>query len=73
MLNFIYMKTEMLHAIFIDVERFNLMNKFNNSDDFLLMLIIMYQMSTQNVNLDRACSKMIVAISTINVSIEIQA
>jgi hypothetical protein len=40
--NLIYVKTEILHAKLIDIERVNLINKFNDSNDNLLILIIMY-------------------------------
>jgi hypothetical protein len=70
--NFIYVKTEILHAKLIDIERVNLINRFNDSNDSLLILIIMYQMSAQDVNLNKCCFRAIVTISAINVFFEIQ-
>jgi hypothetical protein len=70
--NLIYVKTEILHAKLIDIERVNLINRFNDSNDNLLILIIMYQMSVQNVNLNTCCFRAIVTISAINVFFEIQ-
>jgi hypothetical protein len=53
--NLICVKTKILHAELINIERINLINKFNDSNDNLLILIIMYQMFTQNVNLNKCC------------------
>lgn len=64
--NLIYVKTEILHVALTDVERINFVKKFDDLNDFLLVLIIMYQISAQNVNLNESYSKMIVTTFAIN-------
>ncbi len=71
--NLIYVEVEILHADLIDSERMNLVNRFNDSFDTLIVFIIMYQIFAQNVNLDKCCFRMIVATSAINVFSKIQA
>ena len=51
--NFAYVETEVLNARLTDLERVNLVKRFNDPKYFLLILIIMYQVSAQGVNLDR--------------------
>ena len=69
----LYVDAETLHAELNDVERVNLIKKFNDSNDFFLILIIMYQVNAQKINLNRCCFKIIVVISVINAFIKIQA
>jgi hypothetical protein len=71
--NKLYIKSEILHVELLNMKRVNLIKKFNDFNDSLLILIIMYQVSIQRINLNTCCSKMIVFTSTINVSFEIQA
>jgi hypothetical protein len=71
--NFIYVEVEVLHADLIDSKRVNFVNKFIDSSDILIVLIIMYQIFAQNVNLNKCCFRMIVATSAINVLSKIQA
>ncbi len=70
--NKFYIKSEILHVELSNMKRVNLIKKFNDFNDNLLILIIMYQVSTQKINLNTCCFKVIVFISTINVSFEIQ-
>lgn len=71
-LKFIYIDAEVLHAKLIDIEKIHLIQKFNDSEDFLTILIIMYQVSAQKINLDFCCHRIIVSISAINAFSEIQ-
>ncbi len=73
MCNLIYVKAEVLHVDLIDSEKMNFVNKFNDSFDNLIVLIIMYQIFAQNVNLNKCCFRMIVVTSVINVFSKIQA
>jgi hypothetical protein len=71
--NLIYVEAGVLHAGLTDSERVNLVNRFNDPSDTLVVLIIMYQVSAQGVNLDKCCSRVIVATPAINAPSEIQA
>ncbi len=71
--NFIYVEVEVLHADLIDSKRMNLVNRFNDSFDSLIVFIIMYQIFAQNVNLNKCCFRIIVATSIINGLSKIQA
>ena len=71
--NFAYVETEVLHAGLTDLERVNLVKRFSDPKDSLLILIIMYQVSAQGVNLDRCCCRVLVATPAINTPSEIQA
>jgi hypothetical protein len=70
--NKLYIKSEILHVELSNMKRVNLVKRFNDSNDSLLILIIMYQVFAQKINLNKCCSKVIVFILTINVSFEIQ-
>lgn len=69
----IYVKTEVLHADLNDSERIALVKRFNDSSNPLLVLVIMYQISAQWVNLDACCSRAIIATPATNAPSEIQA
>ena len=57
----------MLNAGLTDLERVNLVKRFNDPKDSLLILIIMYQVSSAHgVNLDRCCCRVLVATLAIN-------
>lgn len=68
-----YVEAEVLHANLGDVERVNLVNRFNNPQDSLTVLIIMYQVSSQGVNLDSCCCQVVMATPALNAPLEIQA
>ena len=70
--NMIYVETTMLHANLSNAKKINLISKFNDSTNFLTIFIIIYQISVQKINLNKCCSKMIVATSAVNASFEIQ-
>lgn len=53
-------------------ERQKLIDEFNDPDSPLRVLIIMYNISAQGVNLDRAFSRVIVSIAAVNAALEIQ-
>lgn len=71
--NFVYVETEVLHAALTEAERVDLIKRFNDSENSLITLIIMYQVSAQGVNLDKCCSRVLVATSVINAPLDIQA
>ena len=70
--NFVYVEAEVLHAGLTDHERVALVRRFNDSTDSLTVLIIMYQVSAQGVNLDACCARAVVATPAINAPSEIQ-
>lgn len=72
-LNMIYIETEVMHAALSEAERINLVKRFNDSNDSLLVLIITYQVSAQGVNLDSCCCRALVTTPAINAPSEIQA
>ena len=54
-------------------ERTNLVATFRNKEFHPSVLIIMYAVSPQGVNLDQACSKVLVLTSAVNPTAEAQA
>ena len=72
-LNLTYVETAVLHSALTDEERVNLIKRFNNEDDPLRILIIMYSVSAAGANLDPACCRVIVVTPAINSAIESQA
>lgn len=58
--NFVYVECAVLHAGLSDPERVQLVARFNDPDDNLLVLIIVDSDSSQGVNLDRCCHRVIV-------------
>lgn len=69
---FIYLNAEMLHARLLNAKCVQLVKRFKNLKNTLIMLVIMYQVSLQGVNLNLCCSKVIVIIFTINALSKIQ-
>jgi hypothetical protein len=59
-INLTYVQTAVLHAGLTDSERVSLVKRFNDPKDELTILIIMHSVSTQGVNLDRCCSRVLV-------------
>ena len=72
-LNLIYVKTAVLHAGLSDPERVELVDRFNSPEDGLLILIIMRSVSSQGVNLDRCCSRVLVVTNAVNAPLEYQS
>ncbi len=56
-----------LHADFNDQERVNLMKKFNDQNDELIILIIMHAVFAQKMNLNKCCNKVLIVINIVNV------
>lgn len=54
-----YVESAVLHAALSDAERIQLVARFNDPDDQLLVLIIMRAVSSQGVNLDKCCRRVI--------------
>lgn len=69
----IYVEAAASHANLSDLERDNLVNRFNNPEDTLTVLIIMYQALSQGVSLDSCCCRVVVATLAPNALFEIQA
>jgi hypothetical protein len=62
-----------LHGALPDEERVSLIKRFNNEEDPLRILIIMYSVNAAGANLDPACCRVIVITPAINSAIEAQA
>lgn len=56
-----------------DQERISLVARFNDPDDSLLVLIIMHSVSSQGVNLDMCCNRVIVITNASNAPLEWQS
>ena len=72
-LNLAYVKTAVLHAGFSDSERVALITRFNDAKDSLMVLIIMHAVSSQGVNLDGCCSRVLVVTNAVNAPLEWQS
>lgn len=70
--NLLYVKTAIMHVKFFDFELVILINKFNDAENSLIVLMIMYQIFAQKMNLNRCYFRIIVITSIVNVSNEIQ-
>ena len=46
----------MIHTSLFDGEGIDLVTRFNDPDDSLIVLVIMHSVSSQGVNLDKCCS-----------------
>ena len=68
-----YVEAEVLHAGLMNLKWINLFKRFNDFNDSLIILIIMYQVSAQGVNLNTCCSQVLVATPGINAPVKIQA
>lgn len=55
----------MLHADSTNSERRNLVRRFNDELNFLTILVIMYQVNAQEINLDRCCFRIIICMSIV--------
>jgi len=54
-------------------ERKKVVNNFINPASSLLILIVMYAVSTQGLNLNLCCTQVLMASSAVNVAAEVQA
>lgn len=70
--NSIHGEIEIIHVDLIDQKRINFVKRFNDFNNSLTSLIIMYQMFKQKVNFDFCCCKVIIIILIENVLSEIQ-
>lgn len=68
-----YVQAKVLHAGLQDTERVELVKQFNDPEDSLLVLVIMYQVSAQGVNLNACCCRVIVETPVRNSLSEVQA
>lgn len=63
----------MIHTSLFDSEHVDLVSRFNDPDDILLVLVIMHSVSSQGVNLDKCCSWVIVVTNAPNALLEWQS
>ena len=70
---YLYIETEVLHSGLNNEARWSLVQSFNNINSPLKVLILMYNVGAQGVNLDQCCCRVLVATAAINASPEIQA
>ena len=70
---FIFVKTRVMHSGLDPVQRTELITQFNDPNDALKVLIIMYDVSAQGLNLHHACGRAVVMTSARNAAIELQA
>ncbi len=54
-------------------ERKKIVNNFINSASLLLILIVMYAVSAQRLNLNLCCAQILMTSSAVNVAAEVQA
>ena len=62
----VYINAKVLHAGLSDAERVQLVKRFKDFKDNLMILVIMYQVFSQDVNHDPCCVRVIVFIPAIN-------
>lgn len=67
------MECAVVYASLSDTERINLISRFNNPKDSLVVLVIMHSVSSQGVNLDKSCSRVIVVTNAPNAPLEWQS
>ena len=70
---YLYIETEVLHSGLNNEARWNLVQSFNDVNSPLKVLVLMYNVGAQGVNLDQCCCRVLVATAAINASLEIQA
>ena len=70
---YLYIETEVLHSGLNNEARWNLVQSFNDVNSRLKVLVLMYNVGAQGVNLDQCCCRVLVATAAINASLEIQA
>jgi hypothetical protein len=72
-LNLSYVETAVLHSGLSDEERVKLIARFNDPDNPLCIVIIMYSVNAAGANLDTAFCRALVLTPAINSAIEAQA
>lgn len=65
-LNIVYIETSVLYTKLSNQERIELVKRFNNKEILLMILIIMYSMLAQGVNLDYCCNRIIIVTNISN-------
>ncbi|ELR07180.1 hypothetical protein GMDG_08307 [Pseudogymnoascus destructans 20631-21] len=68
----IYIRAEVLHAGLNDLQRIALIQEFNEPQSDLVVLVMMYQVSSQGANLDGACHRVCSVTTAINLPSELQ-
>lgn len=71
--NLVYVECATLHSGLSDKERVDLVNRFNDPEDSLTVLIIMHTVSAQGVNLDKCCNRVMIMTNASNAPLEWQA
>ena len=71
-LNHLHISIKMLAAYLTAEEQKKVIDDFNNTDLSVVILIIMYAVSAQRLNLDLWCSRVLIAASAVNTAAEIQ-
>ena len=71
--NFVYVKCVVFHSGLINLKRVELVARFNDPDSPLLVLIMMHSVSSQGVNLDQYCSRVVVVTNARNALLEWQS
>ncbi|KFY97411.1 hypothetical protein V500_02085 [Pseudogymnoascus sp. VKM F-4518 (FW-2643)] len=71
-LSLTYVDVAIMHSGLDEDERIDLSRRFNDKNDSLRILIIMYAVNAAGVNLDGACSRVIVLTPAINYAVEAQ-
>lgn len=72
-LQFLHVECYVMHADLSNQERQELVERFNDKNSTLKVLILMYNISAQGVNLHKAAYHAFVATGAINAGVEIQA
>ncbi|KFY93428.1 hypothetical protein V498_04442 [Pseudogymnoascus sp. VKM F-4517 (FW-2822)] len=67
-----YVEIAVIHSGLSDEDRVDISHRFNDKDDPLRILVIMYAVSAAGVNLDGACSRVIVLTPAVNYALEAQ-
>ena len=70
--NLAYVEIAVLHATLTDIERVNFVKQFNDSNDTLTIFIIMHNVFTQEVNLDKCSNRVLIIINVMNAILECQ-
>ncbi len=71
-LNHLHIFIKILAAYLTVKKRKKMIDDFNNVEIDVVILIIMYVVNAQNLNLDSHCSKVLIAASTVNITAKIQ-
>jgi len=71
-LNHLHISIKILAAYLTAKEQKKMINNFNNVEIDVVILIIMYAVNAQNLNLDSRCLRILIATSAVNTAAEIQ-